>query len=327
MQKITLFFLIASFQLIAQNQACDQEILNIVMILDASGSIGLADFQKAKDATIDMVQQMNVNPRKVHVGYIYYASDVRVAATLLENEQDKQRLINQIRNIPYLNGMTATGDALEKARFLFNQVFRSDVPPKIAVLFTDGQSNYGSVDVKVAADRLKADKVDIFVVGIGPSLNMQEIQYIASDNSYIMVIDNYSQFLTLANIITNKMCQASAFVEPNQKVVIESPQNQKRNFQTDLTSLKGAGNARASIIVIDMTILSGTPLLSYSLTNPMESRSDTVEPMIPHQERVNSDNSRTLSFYVFPSPSDKRLYMSVKGTASDNKYELVVKPF
>lgn len=305
---------------------CQQEILSMVMVVDASGSVGPNDFELAKQATIDIIDKMNINPNKVHVGYIVYDSKVQPINTLLSTQQSKTNIFNMIKNINYWTyaGGTDTAKAIDLSREMFSQISRPDVP-KIAVIFTDGYSNSESA-TKIAADKLKGDGVIVFSVGITMYVNDRELEYIATDpkTDYYMKIANYNQLLIEVNRITERICGVPLFTIVGKTVTIEdSPQNQQRNFQTDLTNLKYA-TPRASLLFIDLTVYEGSVDLSYSLSSA--TRDGIQKEIKPTQTRINPNNSRTLTYWIFPSPNDKRLNYNVKSIgAGNNKYDVLVR--
>lgn len=306
---------------------CQQEILSLVMIVDASGSVGPADFDLAKQATIDIIDKMNINPNKVHVGYIVYDNKAKPISSLLSTEQNKLTIVNKIRNINYwdFSGGTNTAQAIDISREMFSFISRPNVP-KIAVIFTDGYSNSESA-TKIAADKLKNDGVIVFSVGITSYINDEELQYIASTpkSEYYMKIANYNQLMIEVNRITERICGVPLFVNIGKAVTIDdSPQNQQRNFQTDLTNLKQAAPPRASLLFIDLTVYEGSVDLTYSLSSA--TRDGIKKKIKPTQTRINPNNSRTLTYWIFPSPNDKQLNYNVKSTgAGNNKYDVLVR--
>lgn len=306
--------LATSSRVYGNTSLCPQSVLSIVMIVDASGSVGLKDFNLAKDAMIYMVEQMDVGPKKVHVGVISYDHRVVPFRTLVAEDQDKDSLIKIIQDIPYTGGSTATGDALKMAQLLFTQAPRGSTP-QIAVLFTDGQSNTGS-SVYTAADALKSEKVEIFAVGIGPSINDRELDYVASYplSVYKKKVSDYTQLITEMNNIVMTTCNTYAFVQPDEVARIDASQGELRNFQLDLSQLSrtvaGSAAPRAPIIVIEVTAYKGVPSVKWSLDKPVTSSSNR-DSMATVEGRLNKDGSRTYYWYVVTSPSNVRLYTTV----------------
>lgn len=85
-------------------------------------------------------------------------------------------------------GNTRTGEALSFLRTnIFNRA-RSGAS-KVVIVLTDGESQD---EVKQAASQLIGDKAFIFAVGIGDTVNRQQLQEIAGLKEYLFEIANYS---------------------------------------------------------------------------------------------------------------------------------------
>lgn len=105
---------------------------------------------------------------------------------------DKAALVKAVQNMPYMDGMTATGDALRMSTTEFNHRARGPSKgfPLVAVLLTDGQPNWSNgtdadpQDALDAAEELKNAGVTLFTVGIlnADITNLQATGHNFSDN-------------------------------------------------------------------------------------------------------------------------------------------------
>ena len=199
-------------------QNCDASVIDIFLIVDSSGSIGAANFTLAKSAIAEMISQLNIiGPKKIKVGVINYSTDVKVVTSLVDTDQDKAKILANVNNMQYLNGMTATGDAFQMARQIFFNYPRENFP-RAVVLFTDGQSNTGA-NIINEANLLKQQAIVIFTVGIGASVSHAELDAISSIPTYIhkIIIENYQKLYAAINEITKKVCKTPAFIIPDKK--------------------------------------------------------------------------------------------------------------
>ena len=100
---------------------------------------------------------------------------------------NKSDISNAIKSVQYVSGGTSTDLALELAHKELFGTQKSGVRPKsygiprVLVLLTDGRASRGSESVRGPSEVLRADGVSIFVVGIGPSVKLDELNVIASD--------------------------------------------------------------------------------------------------------------------------------------------------
>ena len=55
-------------------QICSQNVLDLVLAIDSSASIGINNFALAKKALVSMIDSLNIGPTKVKVGIVNYSS-------------------------------------------------------------------------------------------------------------------------------------------------------------------------------------------------------------------------------------------------------------
>ena len=306
---------------LARCQTCQTHVLDIVLIIDASGSIGIDNYNLALNATASMIDNLNIGPAKIRVGIINYSSSAIAISTLVDSDQIKDILKANVANMQYLSQMTATGDALALAKKLFFNNPRV-ATPRVAVLFTDGFSNEGS-DVYTQADLLKKQQVDIFTVGIGSGINHNELDQISSVpiSTYKKLISSYKELYAAINSITLTACSTPAFLNISTKVQVVAEKDEVRNYQVDLTNTKLFSS---DLYKIEMTTRTGICILG-SVNWLTSTRSEVVysQKVMPN-ERINADGSRTFFYYETAPPNAIRLYCSVKCIDALNEYELLV---
>ena len=221
MNKNVLVSILLSLISFAACQTCEQRFLDIMLVVDSSGSVGAANFTLAKSALVEMINQLNtIGPQKIRVGVINYSSNVQIISSLVDTDQDKARIIASVNNMRYLDGMTATGDALKVARQIC-LTFPRDRTPRVLVLFTDGASNMGA-NVITEADLLKNQGVSIFTVGVGPAINHAELNAISSIplSTYKKTIANYKDIYAAINQMTQTACWCPAFFSLRSTVLV-----------------------------------------------------------------------------------------------------------
>ena len=129
----------------------------------------------------------------------------------MSTKQDKNDLILAIKNLVYYGQNSATGDALNLAY----KIFFSDpgVIPRVAILYTDGPRNPGA-NIYDAANKLKYANVNLFSIGIGPSINMNVLNLISSapSSEYVFLLSNYYQIFSKINLITTIGCGVPVFI-------------------------------------------------------------------------------------------------------------------
>ena len=139
--------------------------VDIVLALDASGSMKAEDFQPrnrlevAKQAAFDFVAE-RANDR---IGLVTFAGQAVTQAPLT---LDHQAVGNAIRRIEIggLSEGTAIGTALATA---VNRLRVSEARSKVVILLTDGVNNAGQIDPLTAAETARAIGVRVYTIGVG----------------------------------------------------------------------------------------------------------------------------------------------------------------
>ncbi|CAF1326411.1 unnamed protein product [Adineta steineri] len=198
--------------------------MDLFIVLDSSGSIGATNFEQVKSALVDLVSQLQIGPKKVQVWVINYGSVVETPIAFHNMPMavfTKERLIQQIRGIRYMNGAcTATGDALQEVRRICDKSCRShrEGISRVALVFTSGNSNCGAPVGSESSNLLFLTKASVFAVGIGSGVNTAELNAIATDKKYVIHVNNYLDLIGTMNNITIYTCGIPPFIIPNVKV-------------------------------------------------------------------------------------------------------------
>jgi len=252
MKPLSLFF-IAFALLSMQERAALQTVcpaaLDLVFIVDSSGSIGIDSYNEAKTAMKAMVDRFNIGENNALIGLINYSSTVEtVLGFILQLQFWSQNLVkSKIDSMEYLAQWTATGDALYAARTSIFSTTRGIVP-RLAIVFTDGQSNVGRA-VATEAQLLKDEGVDIFAVGIGSGINNAELDTIASipKSTYKLHISGYDALYNAVNNITQIACNTNAFIPLFTIINVNTPLNHQNYYQANLEKYAKGGYVQIKV--------------------------------------------------------------------------------
>ena len=139
--------------------------VDIVLTIDASGSMKAEDFQPrnrlevAKQAAIDFVEERPSD----RLGLVTFAGQAVTQAPLTLDHQAVGSAIRRIE-IGGLTDGTAIGTALAPA---VNRLRSSDARSKVVILLTDGVNNAGQIDPLTAARTAQALGVRVYTIGVG----------------------------------------------------------------------------------------------------------------------------------------------------------------
>ncbi|XP_065179085.1 collagen alpha-3(VI) chain-like [Sycon ciliatum] len=192
----------------------------IVLVLDASGSVGRSAYNDMLQNLGDLLEALCTNftqenaPSNYRFALVVYGSAVHEVFNFhhsslghLNKEAIKASVLAAEQF--YTGGLTATGPAL---RYCYNNIFTesagmtaSNNTMRRVLLITDGRSNRGEPPRQVAQD-LKFDKrVEVFPVGVGNNVNLQELHRVRTTigdyNTRLIPLMLVSDFTSFAFIV------------------------------------------------------------------------------------------------------------------------------
>ncbi|XP_002732834.1 matrilin-3-like [Saccoglossus kowalevskii] len=165
--------------------------IDLLFVIDKSGSIGQSDFNKIIEHIKELVDlfTVEISVDKTRVSAISYSSsnkvdlDFNFRRCLFESSSASKTCIkSEIDKIDFEGGSTHTTKALVKAR---DEAFKSfhgsrTNSHKVLFLVTDGRSN-GNGPLVETANSLKNDDVEIYALGVTSDVVEAELRSIVSD--------------------------------------------------------------------------------------------------------------------------------------------------
>ncbi|XP_028390644.1 uncharacterized protein LOC114515560 [Dendronephthya gigantea] len=190
---------------------CTKEI-DLGFVMDSSGSIGLANFNKSKSFIKDFTDYFKISQNETRVSVITYATWPTLHFGFSRKFRTRQDLYSAIDNIQYMNGgSTYTGRALTKAytaMFDSQNGARMSGIKRILIVFTDGKS---SGNVYYPSQQLKNMGVVIFSIGVGSGIDVSELKTMASSpaKDHVFLLSNFNEFVPLAQNMSFYACNGS----------------------------------------------------------------------------------------------------------------------
>ena len=221
-QQIINFHEVLQSEIISIQDKCKTQDLDIVFVLDASGSITQAKWDEATDiiATdwIEKTIKPSFRPIGNHVAARIFASTTERVIEFQDERFTKSGSANYtkfvadtMRSISYTSGGTDTAGALKHVRETDLATSRDLGQNKtIVCVFTDGASNVNPTATITTANELK-EHATIYSVGIGVTLNEQELVAIASDPSKSYQLSNFAMIRPLMQSIMNDESVCGSF--------------------------------------------------------------------------------------------------------------------
>ncbi|CAI9741682.1 Hypothetical predicted protein [Octopus vulgaris] len=195
-----------------QRNDCASAQIDLVFVIDSSGSVGEQDFNKTKIFLENIVRNLDIGPDKTRVAVIRFSTNPHVSFSLSDHSTNSA-VRKAIDDITYNEGFTHTDEALDLARTSVFTNTRKSVAAKVLVLVTDGKSESETRTV-AAAQKLKDDGVTIFTIGVvNPSAS--ELTAAASEPSctHFINLKDYNEIDFIVREIESDSCEAPAVVQ------------------------------------------------------------------------------------------------------------------
>ncbi|XP_044860729.1 collagen alpha-6(VI) chain-like [Mauremys mutica] len=181
------------------------ERLDVVFVIDGSGSISPLQYQAMKDFMIALVKKSDVAPDRVQFGAVKY-SDEPETFFYLNNYITKSEIIKAIQNDATLGGSTYTAKAIGYSEALFAQEHggrKSKGVPQILIVITDGES-HDAAQLGDTAKRLRDNGIIIYAVGI-EGANPAELLAMAGSEDKYYYVDTFEGLTNTSIAISEKI--------------------------------------------------------------------------------------------------------------------------
>ncbi|XP_048579524.1 collagen alpha-3(VI) chain isoform X2 [Nematostella vectensis] len=169
---------------------------DIAFLMDSSGSIGVRDYKKEKQFVQGLSDIFDISPGQSRASLIIY-SDFPKLIFDLEDGVTNQNITSVLKNLEYLRGRTR----IDKALMMAEEVFADARPtvPRIAFILTDGKQtqDYDAIPLDVSSQRLKKMGVKIYVIGVGPYVDISELRLLTEKPGDVFTVASFEELLKL----------------------------------------------------------------------------------------------------------------------------------
>ncbi|XP_032054527.1 collagen alpha-1(XX) chain isoform X1 [Aythya fuligula] len=208
----------------SQFQCDTSAMIDIVLLVDGSWSIGRSNFKLIKEFLSTLISPFSIAQDKIRVGLSQYSSDPRTEWDL-DAYTTREQVLEAVRNLRYKGGNTFTGLALTH---VLEQNLKPDAgarleAEKLVILLTDGKSQD---DANLAAQTLKNMGIEIFAIGV-KNADEAELKQVASEPLELTVY-NVLDFPLLSNLVgrlTRVLCARIKEKSKENAVPLSSPRS------------------------------------------------------------------------------------------------------
>uniref|UniRef100_A0A7S2IAR2 VWFA domain-containing protein n=1 Tax=Haptolina brevifila TaxID=156173 RepID=A0A7S2IAR2_9EUKA len=145
--------------------------LDVVVVLDGSGSIHSVDWQRALKFTDSVVDSFHVSMDQVEIAAVQFGSS---SETIIGLSADPTAVKAAVSKTRQMRTGTNTYDGFYSSRLILEHG-RKGTKGKIVILLTDGGQNRGP-PAKIESVHLQDEGTTIFGIGVGAHINSQELQ-------------------------------------------------------------------------------------------------------------------------------------------------------
>ena len=194
-----------------------QTAVDLLFILDGSGSVSKSDFEKAKEFVKKVIDFFDVGKNATRIAAIQYSSSVTPQFEL-DDFYTMSGLKSAVDSIDHKGGSTNSGAALTFARTTIFQEQNGARPskqgiPRIVVFMTDGRSNRG--DLQQPSILLKQTNVNVFSIGIGSNIRVSELEMIASEppDQHVFLLDSFDDVAGFVDRMSAVSCDGKLLLK------------------------------------------------------------------------------------------------------------------
>ncbi|XP_061561152.1 collagen alpha-1(XII) chain isoform X5 [Phycodurus eques] len=253
---------------------------DVVLLVDGSYSIGLANFAKVRAFLEVLVNTFDIGPNKVQISLVQYSRDP-YTEFLLNTHSDLRGVLKAVRSFPYRGGSTNTGKAMTYVRDKIFQLAKGARPnvPRVTILITDGKS---SDAFQQPATKLRDADVEIFAVGVKDAVR-SELEAIANSpaDTHVYTVEDFDAFQRISKELTQSIClrieqelrniQKKRLVQPRDLSFSEVT---SRSFRTSWEI--DANDVEAFLVQFRPTDIPDSHLVSMSIPR------DTLTAVLPY---------------------------------------------
>ena len=175
--------------------------IDLMLVLDRSGSIDPTELQTVKDAANAFVTALAPSTAGTHVGQTSFSDTGLLDLHLTDSESAAHAAVNALVS----GGFTNLFEGLDLANGELDNAHEHERPAihDVMVVITDGNPNRPPDDAnaravaKAEADAARAAGVEIFVIGVGSDVDAPYLKTIADNDAHYFPAANFSDLQTV----------------------------------------------------------------------------------------------------------------------------------
>lgn len=238
--------------------------VDLVFLLDESGSVGRTDFQKSLDFVQRLIASFPEENLRGENGTRFGLSTFSSGYSTKFHLYDYTSQLgysSAITRVMYSGGSTKLGFAL--GRVLTDQFSerrglrpKADGLPRILVVLTDGRS---SDEVSTPAKTVRDNEITIYAVGVA-RYDLEQLKEIAPSDQHVITLDSFSKLDAFVSTITSSACYEPRASGNNETITANVKKGSFRYFSYKVNPEKN--------LEVSVDDLVGSTMLYASRTTP-----------------------------------------------------------
>lgn len=157
--------------------------VDIMLALDASYSMWAPDFSPTRlRRAVSVLKEFILKRTEDRIGIVAFGGEAQTRAPLTFDSDTVLRTLEKISPTEF-TPRTAIGEGLAVSG---KRLLHSQTKSKVVILLTDGNNNAGSIDPFTAAEALGANRIKLYIIGVGGPRMIEWTQKFPDGNVYRM---------------------------------------------------------------------------------------------------------------------------------------------
>ncbi|KAI4872809.1 hypothetical protein NFI96_016136, partial [Prochilodus magdalenae] len=185
------------------NQGCLGQAVDLVFVLDASGSVGKDNFVHLQDFVRSTSVQFDVNRDVAQISLVVYGRRP-ISVFELDTYDSGSAVLKGVGQASFQGGKGSTGSALLHVHSHSLTVGKGARPGvnKAVVVLTDGT---GAEDAAVPAQKLRDNGVSVFVIGTG-DVQRESLLRIAGSEDHVITVPFFENLKYFEDVLVQMVC-------------------------------------------------------------------------------------------------------------------------
>lgn len=265
--------------------------LDVVLALDSSGSLGTAGWASEVDAAQELIAAFDVSSTEDNVAVFQFATSITELHGF-EDTQTETAIDSAITGARYTAGYTDTVSVIEAALKELERDGRT-TPARTLILFTDGNPyvpSGGDTDVCALESDLKAEGIQVYLVLAGTNVTPDKLDCLVNDpDNDIFEIDDFDSASDIIDDLVDRFPQASS-------TTFTTTLGADVSLSGTPTATLGAVKISGDELVWDIGDLgAGTETMELAFNTDAEGLTDVLtDSVVDYYDRTDGDSSLDL---------------------------------